>query len=111
MLRKYDPNLSNLYGDGHNTVHFKEQLKNAKSGDIILLLLSLETSSRVPEEFPDLMLLSWPEIESRLKQGQTVFKQGKASDMNVFLLAAPTSESTLKEFQRLVAEGKFIPDK
>ncbi len=109
MLRKFPPGWG-LEGQSNDTIKFKEMLKNAKPGDTILLLLSLETSSRVPAEFPDLMLLSWPEIESLLKQGQTVFKQGKVRDMNVFLLATPTTEGTRKEFQRLVAEHKFIPD-
>ncbi len=65
----------------------------------------------VPEEFSDLLLLPRPEIESLLKQGQTVFKQGKVRGMNVFLLATPTFEDMGKEFRRLIAEGKFTLDK
>ena len=65
----------------------------------------------MPEEFSDLLLLPWSEIESRLEQGQTVFKKGKARDMNVFLLVTPTIEGTRKEFRRLVADGEFTSDK
>jgi len=111
MLLKSNPNVSGVCGHSDDTVKFKEMLtKNAKPGDTILLLLSLDTSSRVPAEFSDLMLLSWPEIENLLKQGQTVFRQGKARDMNVFLLATPTIEGTRNEFRRLVTENKFVRD-
>jgi hypothetical protein len=101
-----------LFGRNHNANDYMNMLtNNAKPGDTILLLLSLDDPSRVPEEFSDLMPLSWPEIESLLKQSQTVFRQGKARDMNVFLLATPTAESLRNEFRRLVAEGKFTLDK
>jgi hypothetical protein len=101
-----------FFGRNHIADHYKEMLtKNAKPGDTILLLLSLDDNSRVPEEFSDLMPLSWAEIESLLKQGHTVFRQGKARDMNVFLLATPTAESLRTEFRRLVTEGKFSLDK
>ncbi len=100
-----------LWQREHNTDQYKEMLtKNTKPGDTILLLLSLDDPGRVPEEFSDLMPLPWREIESLLKQNQTVFRQGKARDMNVFLLATPTDESLRNEFRRLVAENKFVPD-
>lgn len=100
------------FGRNHIADHYKEMLaNNAKPGDTLILLLSLDDPGRVPEEFSDLMPLSWPEIKRRLKQSQTVFKQGKARDMNVFLLATPTAESLRNEFRRLVTEEKFIPDK
>jgi hypothetical protein len=101
-----------LFGRDHNAVQYKEMLtKNAKPGDTILLLLSQDDSRRVPQEFSDLMPLSWHEIAGLLNKKQTVFRQGKARDMNVFLLAAPTAESLRNEFRRLAAEGKFTLDK
>lgn len=101
-----------LFQRSHSKDNYKEMLtKNTKPGDTILLLLSLDDPGRVPEEFSDLMPLSWPEIESRLKQSQTVFKQGKSRDMNVCLLATPTVESLRTEFRQLVTEGKFTLDK
>lgn len=97
-----------LFGRGHDASQYKEMLtKNAKPDDTILLLFSLDTPGRVPQEFSDLMPLSWRETESLLKQNRTVFRQGRARDMNVFLLAAPTAESLRNEFRRLAAEGKF----
>ena len=99
-----------LFGRSHGTEQYQEMLaNNAKPGDTIFLLLSLDDSSRVPEKFSDLTPLSWPEIESQLKQSQTVFRQGKARNMDVFLLAAPTAERLRDEFRRLAAEGKFTP--
>lgn len=111
LLRKFDPSLADVYGQSHDTARFKEMLKKAQPGDTVLLLLSLETSNRVPEELSDLVLLSWHRIESVLKQGENVFRRGKVRDMNVFLVATPSAEGTRKEFRRLVAEGKFRPDK
>jgi len=64
----------------------------------------------VPAEFSDLLPLSWSKVERLLKQGQTVFKQGKARDMDVFLVAAPTASTLREEFRRLVAEGEFVLD-
>jgi len=99
------------FGRPHATDDYKEMLtNNAKPGDTIILLLSLDAPSRVPGEFSDLMPSSWPEIESLMKHGQVVFKQGKAREMNVFLIAAPTVENLRNEFRRLVAEGKFALD-
>ncbi len=90
----------------------RKSLKNdTKPGDTILALLSLHDLPGVPAEFSDLLLLPRAEIDSRLKQGQTLFKQGKVRGMNVFLVAAPTSQGTRKEFRRLVAEGKFTFEK
>ncbi len=113
MLRKQSPyNHQNMYGRWPITDEYKKALTNdAKPGDTILLFLSPDTSSRVSAEFSDLMPLPWSEIESLLKQNQTVFRQGKARDIDVFLLATPTDESLRMEFRRLVAEGKFTPDK
>ncbi len=101
-----------LFGRNHDANQYKEMLtKNAKTGDTIVLLLSLDDASRVPGGFSDLMPLPWPEIEALLTQGQTVFRQGKARGMNVCLLAAPTVKSLRSEFRRLVAEGKCTLNK
>jgi hypothetical protein len=99
-----------LFGRNHAADHYKEMLtNNAKPGDTIILLLSLEDGSRVPDEFCDLMPLPWSETESRLKRGDTVFVKGRARDMTVRLLAAPTVERLRTEFRRLAAEKMFVP--
>lgn len=100
-----------FFGRNHVAKQYENMLTNrAKPGDTIILLLSLDHYSRMPEEFSDLLPSPWPEVESRLEREQIVFKQRKARDMNVFLLAAPTTERLRNEFQRLVAEAKFTPD-
>ena len=99
------------FGRDHAADQYKEMLtKNAKPGDTVILLLSLDAPGRVPAEFSDLLPLSWSKVERLLKQGQTVFKQGKARDMDVFLVAAPTASTLREEFRRLVAEGEFVLD-
>jgi len=97
-----------LFGRGHAAKDYEEILtKHSKAGDKIILLFSLDGSSRLPQQFSDLMPLSWPDVESRLKQGKTVFEQGKKREMTVFLLAAPTVQNLHTEFRRLVEEKKF----
>jgi hypothetical protein len=106
------PSNRHLFQRPHGTKDYQEMLtKNAKPGDTILLLLSLDAPGRVPQEFSDLLPLSWPETERLLKQGRTVFKQGKSREMDVVVLAAPTAEKLREEFRRFAAEGKFTPDK
>jgi hypothetical protein len=81
--------------------------KNSKPGDQIILLLSLDSNERVPQEFSDLMPLSWVQIEERLKNGRFVLEQGFSRKMKVFLIAAATTSEMNTEFQRLIAEKKF----
>jgi hypothetical protein len=96
------------FGRYHVANQYEEMLtKNAKPGDTIVLLLSLDDKGRVPETFSDLLPSPWTEIESRLKQGETVLVKGKARDMTVFLLATPTVESLRNAFRQAVAERKF----
>ena len=113
MLQKQSPyDHQRLFGQWSITDEFKQALTNySTSGDTIPILLSLDDLGRVPEWFSDLMPLPRGEIESLFKQNQTVSKGVKARDMNVFLLATPTDESLPNEFRRLVAQGKFTPDK
>lgn len=99
-----------LFGRNHVADAYREMLtKNAKPGDWIILLLALDNSEQVPEEFADLMPVPWSELEPQLKANQTVFRQKQARGMTVFLLAAPTIKELKTEYQRLVAEKKFQP--
>ncbi len=77
--------------------HAKEYYDNifegvwaTKPGDILVLLFSLDTSERIPQGYEDLLPRPWSQIESELAQGRTVELAGKAREMNVILLAAPT---------------------
>jgi len=70
-----------------------------KSGDVIVLLFSLDTEERIPEDYKDLLPKPWPEIEADLQKGNTVGLEGKARDSNIILLAAPKREQ-LRQFIR-----------
>lgn len=97
-----------LFGRPHKAEDYKEMLtKNSKPGDTIILLLSLDSNERVPAEFSDLLPSPWADVENQLKQGQVVIKQGKAREMSVFLIAAPTRDQMHMEFKWLVWDKKF----
>ncbi len=99
----------NIFGRNHAADQYEKMLtKNAKSGDTIILLLSLDDKVRVPDRFSYLMSSPWSEIEGRLKQGRTVFTRGSANEMAVFILATPTIDTLRSEFRRLAAEKKFV---
>jgi hypothetical protein len=97
------------FGRSHDADEYKKMLtKNAKPGDCIILLLSLDDAEgRVPKEYSDLLPLPWAEVENRLKQGQKVFERGKAREMIVFVLATPTTAGLRGEFQRLATGRRF----
>jgi len=65
---------------------------NKKSGDIIVLLFSLDSDGRIPTEYEDLLPVAWPGIESALKQGKTLELKSNTREMNIIVLAAPTAE-------------------
>ncbi len=99
---------SYLFGCSHSHLLYKKMFaKNTKPNDTVILLLSLDSTQRVPKEFHDLLPLSWPEIEILLKQDQVILRQGKSRDMNVYLIAAPTKEKLQIEYHRLVSEKKI----
>lgn len=99
------------FGREHVAVEYEKMLmKNTKPGDWVVLLLTLdEANGRVPKEYSDLLPLPWTEVETRLKRGETVFERGKAREMTVFLLAAPTTDGLRQGFRRFAAEKRFSP--
>jgi len=91
--------------------HQKEFYDNAFDGiwlirpqDILVLLFSLDTPERIPAGYEDLLPEPWPQIESRLKRGETVELSARARDMNIILLAAPTSA----ELKPLVRDSRLL---
>jgi hypothetical protein len=97
-----------LFGRPHRAEMYKDMLtRNSKPGDTIIVLLSLDSDKRVPAEYSYLLPQPWPDVEKKLKQGQVVNEQGKAREMSIFLIAAPTYNQMLDEFKRMVAERKF----
>jgi hypothetical protein len=83
---------------------FKEGIWGKKPGDLIVLLFSLDTNDRIPSEYEDLLPVSWSAIELALKQGKELELKSNAREMNVIVLAAPTSE----KLRQLVRESKLL---
>jgi len=77
---------------------------NRKPDDILVLLFSLDTEARIPSKYEDLLPKPWSEIEISLMQGEMVELEGKARDLNVIVLAAPT-RSQLKP---LIRQSKLL---
>ncbi|HIJ54228.1 MAG TPA: transglutaminase domain-containing protein [Planctomycetes bacterium] len=83
---------------------FVDGIWGKKPGDIIVLLFSLDREGRVPSEYEDLLAQPWSATEATLKKGKTVELQGKARDLYVILLAAPTGQ----QLRQLVRESKLL---
>ncbi|MBN2593576.1 MAG: transglutaminase domain-containing protein [Sedimentisphaerales bacterium] len=77
---------------------------NKKSGDIIVLLFSLDTDDRIPAKYEDLLPAAWPAIESALKQEKVLELKSNACEMNIIVLAAPTTE----KLRQLVMESNLL---
>ncbi len=75
-----------------------------KPGDVIVLLFSLDTKDRIPDDYKDLLPKPWPEIEADLQKGKTVELKGKARDSNIILLAAPKRE----QLMQLIRDTKLL---
>jgi beta-lactamase regulating signal transducer with metallopeptidase domain/tetratricopeptide (TPR) repeat protein len=76
----------------------------AETGDLIVLVFSLDTEGRIPSEYADLLPRPWTEIEDKLNQGDTVELLGKARGLNVIVLAAPKME----QIKEVIAESKYL---
>jgi len=83
---------------------FVEGIWGKKPGDIIVFLFSLDTDDRIPSEYEDLLPVAWSGIESSLKKGKTLELKSEAREMNVILLAAPTTE----QLRQLVKESMLL---
>ncbi|MEN6575120.1 MAG: M56 family metallopeptidase [Phycisphaerales bacterium] len=93
FVKKVEGSTWNKTGRPHEKEYYDnifEGVWATKPGDILVLLFSLDTPERIPEGYESLLPKPWPEIESQLRQGRTVELAGKAREMNLILLAAPT---------------------
>ncbi len=71
--------------------YFDKLLARMSPGDTFVLMFAFDKPVGTPPEYRDLLPLPWSEIESRVREGQTVEAQGQARDLTVIVLAAPTS--------------------
>jgi hypothetical protein len=92
------PHQKEYYDDIFNGVFTK------KSGDVIVLLFSLDTKERIPESYEDLLPKPWLEIEADLQEGKTVELKGEDRDSNIILLAAPKRQ----QLKQLIRETKLL---
>jgi hypothetical protein len=83
---------------------FIDGIHNKKSGDIIVLLFSLDTDDRIPAEYEDLLPVTWSAIELALKQGKTLELKSEAREMNIIVLAAPNRN----RLRQLISESSFL---
>jgi len=77
---------------------------NKKSGDIIVLLFSLDTDDRIPAEYEDLLPVTWSAIELAMKQGKALELKSKAREMNIIVLATPNRNG----LSQLIKESSFL---
>jgi len=92
------PHQKKFYDNIFNGVFTK------KPGDVIVMLFSLDTKERIPDDYEDLLPKPWPEIEADLQKGNTVELKGKARDSNIILLAAPKRQ----QLKQLIRESKLL---
>ncbi|MGE5294753.1 MAG: M56 family metallopeptidase, partial [Solirubrobacterales bacterium] len=72
--------------------------------DVLLLLFALDSESRIPSEYEDLLPKPWPQVEGQLRQGQVVELGGQARGLNVILLATPKAE----QLKQAIAESRLL---
>jgi predicted metalloprotease with PDZ domain len=98
----------NVTGRSHDKEYYDNIFINGiwgkKPGDILVLLFSLDTDDRIPDGYEDLLPVAWPAIEAALKQGKSLELKSVAREMNIILLAAPTTE----KLRDLVRESSLL---
>lgn len=72
--------------------------------DVLLLLFALDSESRIPSGYEDLLPKPWSQIEEQLRQGQVVELGGQNRGLNVILLATPKVE----QLKQAVAESRLL---
>ena len=76
-------------------------------GDTFVFMFAFDLDEqRVPEEYHDMLPKSWTEIESRVKQGETLELTGEARGLHVVLLAAPT----MRELEGLIRSTDLLDE-
>ena len=99
--------VRNNTGRFHSELSYEEVLDESHGlypGDLMVLLFSLDAPDRIPEGYKDLLPRPWSQIEAELKQGQPVELTGKARELKVVLLAAPT----MSEAQTLIRKTPLL---
>src|SRR5262245_48022888 len=103
--------IHNVTGRPHGVEYYHDLIDDRSnplgrtSGDLLLLLLTLEPEGRLPAEYEELLPAPWPDMRSRLEHGETFEALGSAHDLRVLALAAPTSA----ELEPLIDGSRDLP--
>jgi hypothetical protein len=93
-----------LFARPHQESDYDKMLgENAKPGDLIVLLLTAQNYTAVPQRYADLLPLPVATIGERLQRGEVIAQTGKAREMKVLLLAAPTQDGVETLIRSLTA--------
>jgi hypothetical protein len=101
LSRKQD---RHVFARGHTLRDYDEMFENhTKPGDMAVLLVTRE-GAPIPAKYQDLLPRSWEDIERALADGRILELSGKARQVEVVLLAAPTNE----QLRRLIEGTRLI---
>ena len=99
---------ANKTGRSHEVKSYDEifinGIFNKKSGDIIVLLFSLDTDDRIPAEYEDLLPVTWSAFDSALKLGKSLELKSEARETNIIVLAAPNRN----RLSQLIRDSSFL---
>ncbi len=77
----------------HDPKSYAELIPKLGKGDLLVLLVSGDDPERIPDDQASLSPMPLPEIERRLKMGETITESSDAKAFRVVLLGAPTKKA------------------
>ncbi len=76
----------------------------AKPGDVVILLFSLDSTGRIPQRYADVLPQPWSDLEKALAQGRPVECEAVRRDLQILLLAAPK----WSQLNQVVRESRLL---
>ena len=93
MAGRYGGSIGGFSSDDRQRAeYFEKVLSWTHPGDTLVLMLTFDKPVGVPPQYGDLLPLPWAEIQARVGKGEMVEARGVARNLDVIVLAAPTSE-------------------
>jgi hypothetical protein len=85
-----------IFARSHAAENYAQLVPKAKPGDLVILLISLDTSDNdVPLPYRDLLPTPIGDIQARLRAGEILQVAGMARGLKTILIAAPTTAQLL----------------